>query len=173
MPITRVCEREGCDREFETYPSRIKAGGGRFCGVDCAHPRLGEDRQCPTCGTWFYAKNTRIMRGYDTYCCKEHGDHARGATGEANGNWSGGEYIDSRGYRWVLCTDGTYEMEHRLVMSQKIGRQLEPDEHVHHKNENKLDNRVRNLEIIDPTSHAIHHNHKRARDRIQKRKNKR
>ncbi len=53
-------------------------------------------------------------------------------------------------------------------MSQKIGRQLYPDEHVHHKNEDKLDNRLRNLKLIDPSSHAIHHNHKRARDRRRK-----
>jgi len=41
--------------------------------------------------------------------------------------------------RWIL--------EHRHLMEKKLGRQLLPDESVHHKNGVKLDNRLRNLEL--------------------------
>lgn len=46
---------------------------------------------------------------------------------------------------------------HRHVMEQHLGRKLDTSEHVHHRNGNKRDNRLENLEVISAADHARLH----------------
>lgn len=65
-------------------------------------------------------------------------------------------WIDSKGYRTRLV-DGREIREHRLVVERLLGRPLRPDEEVHHRNEDKLDNRPENLRVVSPSRHVQIH----------------
>lgn len=57
------------------------------------------------------------------------------------------------GYEGKTYIGKRYVYEHRYLMEQKLGRLLRPGEVVHHKNEDKLDNRMENIEL---TTKKIH-----------------
>lgn len=63
----------------------------------------------------------------------------------------------SQGYKLITIA-GKQIFEHRHVMETYLNRKLSDWEMVHHKNHNKLDNRIENLEIVTKSEHKkLHH----------------
>lgn len=93
--------------------------------------------------------------------------------GEKCCNWKGGRKINKKGHILILKKGNPmadkmgYVLEHRLIMSEKLGRPLTPEEKVHHENEIKTDNRVENLKVMSNGEHTRYHNLKRSKERLQ------
>lgn len=67
--------------------------------------------------------------------------------GANNPHWKGGSTKHQKGYIYTWGTDRGYVFAHVLVMEEKLGRRLFPNENVHHMNGVKDDNRPDNLEL--------------------------
>ena len=93
------------------------------------------EKTCAHCGATFQAERAR-----NRFCGKPC-QHAASRSG--------------KGY--VQTSEG---LEHRLVMEAHLGRKLRRDEHVHHRNEDKRDNRIEDLELLTVREHASLHKSK-------------
>jgi hypothetical protein len=61
-------------------------------------------------------------------------------------------------YKRVRDRDGRELFVHRLRMEHKLGRKLTSRELVHHRNEDRYDNRLSNLRVVTARQHArLHH----------------
>jgi len=113
---------------------------------------------CGNTGT-IAGTDLRSGRSQGCGCLKKRGGWKSSYKGDKHHCWSGGRSIDRKGYVH-LCRSLVRELypdavittnkgmfEHRAVMSHFLKRKLLSNETVHHKNGNRADNRIENLEL--------------------------
>jgi HNH endonuclease/NUMOD3 motif len=108
----------------------------------------------------WWANNPEKAEACKKKISENHARPALGKRGPDAPGWKGGKYSSVRDgyiYTWMpehpRATGSGYVLEHRLVMEKLIGRYLEPDEDVNHKNGIKDDNRPGNLMLVRHNAH--------------------
>ena len=118
---------------------------------------------CDFCGrefvSWPDVRRIKLHCSRECYhSCTRAGNHLpfpKGSISSAAARWKGGKIV-RRGYVFVHLPDHhsivntpnrKYVAEHRLVMEEKLGRNMESYETVHHINGVRDDNRPENLEL--------------------------
>lgn len=179
--VDLICKH--CGASFKKRADRV--GDNNFCDLKCRKAwtasknkeELG--RNCLVCNTEFVARRAQIVDGGGKYCSNKcattanrgikrtdetkarmskalrESPNVKGLKGQDSPCWKGGRYL-ANGY-WWLTIDGGKVAEHRYVMEQHLGRALGSNEIVHHKNHDKQDNRIENLQIMDRAEHMDEH----------------
>ena len=68
-----------------------------------------------------------------------------------------GEYMYAVVKDHPYRTKNNYVLAHRVIMENHLGRLLNNDEVVHHKDGNKLNNDLSNLEVMNAKEHVMKH----------------
>ncbi len=124
-------------------------------------PDVGRQKAKERKRRWYQRKKARLGitdRG-------KHGNHARGPD---NARWNKDKLITSHGYVLVRVPPDhphgfggrasfAYCYEHIAVMVQHLGHPLAKDQHVHHKNGDRTDNRLENLAVATARLHISGH----------------
>ena len=145
-----------------------------FCTIDdCGKPCVGQGMCRAHYHRWYRYGDPRVMKKVfrlgdkcsvkgcehpplaKGLCTNHYALYKRHGTPERKRVFTG-EYIKD-GYKYVRVGHRHYEPEHRLVMERMLGRKLEPSEHVHHMDENTLNNSPSNLKIVTRSEHLKLH----------------
>lgn len=132
-------------RYYSKTERRVKKSRTEYILVNCDHC----DEQCFTS-----KKSAKKSLNFCSRKCRFSGKHNPSYTKDG---------ILHNGYRLIrmhehpMATKSGYIKEHRLIMASHLGRNLKSDEHVHHINGNKLDNRVENLVLLTASEHKEEH----------------
>ena len=155
-----------CSISFDAKTAEVNRGRAKFCSPECRHRYqsiiMRGRKMKPE------AKRKLIKALTGRVRTKEHSQNISKAlmgkfAGEKNFNWKGGMYKGQgrnyiRVYNHPNSHKSGYILNSRYVVEQSIGRYLKPEEHIHHINFVKDDDRLENLFIFPTESeHTRYH----------------
>lgn len=142
----RPCEH--CGQDFWVIPA--EEDRAKFCSATCRDTshRVGtEIRTCEGCGADFVFNLTMEKWNAGRFCSKTCMHSYRKAQSIGRTKKTGDGYIVVRQPDHPAAHKSGWVFQHRLVMEGMIGRQMLPNENVHHINGIRDDNRPENLEL--------------------------
>lgn len=104
------------------------------------------ERTCESCG-----KKETLVAAIRSTKCRSCASHKKRPWRKVPLDKRKGRYL------YTLDADGVWNYEHRVIMEKVLGRKLRTDEHVHHINGNRFDNRIENLEVLSCQEHHKEH----------------
>jgi hypothetical protein len=155
-----LVECRNCGKQFVS----VKSKNASFCSSKCSNEfftglnhvrwRPEEEKVCLFCGNIFKAKrNWERKKSYCSYeCCVAD----REKVGWPRSVAIGEKEVWGDGYVYVKTENG-WVAEHKLVAEKMIGRVLNPNEIVHHKNGNTVNNSEGNLLVVTRKEHMEIH----------------
>lgn len=156
-----------CGKKYTIAKSRYNGKFIRYkcCSDECYHNYRTEEKRkiyekniytCSSCGEKFHgARHGNTGYKFCSQSCSK--SFMKGSNSLA---YKDGSTINSAGYKCIKVGD-KYLYEHRLIIEEHIGRKLTVNEVVHHKDGDKLNNSIENLQIMDKKEHDRLHNNLR------------
>lgn len=150
-----------CGENFFTYKKYINRGHGKYCSIKCSSLYTNKNKikkehnyKCHVCDTSFYRSKSKAnsKSGY-RFCsrkCKEYAQSLNGLNLKAiqPTHFGKAKIIDYRFIAFSLldnkCNKCNYDKCIGIL-------------HVHHKDRNRENNDISNLEILCPTCHEEEH----------------
>lgn len=141
-----------CGSQFLTRAAPGKSGETEYCSRDCWNVRakeIGSDLTKHLMEEEIREKAIKTKRENPIIGCAHHG-FKRGITSDRAGYYR----ISSE----IYGKENVNKLLHRYIVERHLGRPLSEDEIVHHKDKNKTNNDISNLQIMTNAEHTkLHH----------------
>ncbi len=156
--ITRLCNY--CKKEYNAEPRYLNRNQGIYCSRKCAgYAKYPLDKKfpdpnqtCAWCKITFYRRPSSAPSKSGLYfCCRQHKDEAQrlgGLDAIMPSHYGEGKFLDYR----TIARQAYEEICNRCGWADEPAILV-----VHHRDHNRENNFVENLEILCPNCHYLHH----------------